>query len=298
MTGIIIGYLFLVLHLICCVLVYLAVKYRGLKIKKIIMPLVLFVPFYGIICALLLNVEELIGGNSKKEIGVEKMKINEEVYKSILINNGINDKEVVPLEEALIVNSPAQRRELIMDILYGNPAEYIDLLYQARMNEDVEVVHYATTAMVELSKEYDLKLQRLESEYRKHPDNEALLAEFCEFLKEYITKKLAQGQALIMKRRQYEALLEVKTKKTSHLNDWIDMAENLLELKEYGQAGEVIHKMEEKWPNAESVWILKLKYYATQSQGEKIQQLIQQMQDKHIYLSGKGKEIFDFWKPR
>ena len=42
------------------------------------------------------------------------------------------------------------RRELIMNVLNDNPEEYVELLKQARMNEDVEVVHYAITAMVEV----------------------------------------------------------------------------------------------------------------------------------------------------
>ena len=46
-----------------------------------------------------------------------------------------------------------------MDILNDDPSKYIELLEKARMNEDVEVVHYAITAMVELSKDYDSKLQ-------------------------------------------------------------------------------------------------------------------------------------------
>ena len=49
-----------------------------------------------------------------------------------------------------------------MNVLNDNPGEYVELLKQARMNEDVEVVHYAITAMVELSKEYDYRLQKIE----------------------------------------------------------------------------------------------------------------------------------------
>ena len=73
------------------------------------------------------------------------------------------DEKIVPLEEALLINKPGVRRELIMDVLNDDPEEYMDILKQARMNEDVEVVHYAITAMVELSKEYDFRLQKLEN---------------------------------------------------------------------------------------------------------------------------------------
>ncbi len=57
------------------------------------------------------------------------------------------------------LNDPSRRRELIMNVLNDNRGN-MELLKQARMNEDVEVVHYAITAMVELSKEYDYRLQK------------------------------------------------------------------------------------------------------------------------------------------
>jgi len=58
-----------------------------------------------------------------------------------------------------------------MNVLNDNPGEYVELLKQARMNEDVEVVHYAITAMVELSKEYDYRLQKIEKKYMNDPDD-------------------------------------------------------------------------------------------------------------------------------
>lgn len=82
------------------------------------------------------------------------------IYKNIFQAVSDTDKKIVPLEEALLINEPGVRRELIMDVLNDDPEEYMDLLKQARMNEDVEVVHYAITAMVELSKEYDFRLQK------------------------------------------------------------------------------------------------------------------------------------------
>ncbi len=62
------------------------------------------------------------------------------------------------------------------------------------MNEDVEVVHYAITAMVELSKEYDYRLQRVGKEYPNDPDDPVILEEYCDFLKEYLSEGLS-GEA-------------------------------------------------------------------------------------------------------
>jgi hypothetical protein len=37
----------------------------------------------------------------------------------------------------------------MLDIMREDPAEFIQLLQQARLNDDIEVTHYASTAMME-----------------------------------------------------------------------------------------------------------------------------------------------------
>lgn len=158
-----------------------------------------------------MNTKWLADYETQKEIGLGKMKVNEEIYKNIFSGNAQRGKEVVPLEEALLINSPSQRRKLMMDVLYDNPEEYIDLLYEARRNDDVEVVHYATTAMAELSKEYDLKLQKMEHDYAKNPEDVKLLTDYCSLLEKYISLGLVKGQPLVLQRNQYRQLLEKRS---------------------------------------------------------------------------------------
>ena len=85
-----------------------------------------------------------------------------------------SDRNIVPLEEVLLIDEAAMRRDLIMNVLNDDPENYIDMLKQARMNDDVEVVHYAITGMVELSKEYESRLQKIEYRYAKEPEINSL----------------------------------------------------------------------------------------------------------------------------
>ena len=102
------------------------------------------------------------------------MKINEEIYRSIIAPKEESDRNIVPLEEVLLIDEAAMRRDLIMNVLNDDPENYIDMLKQARMNDDVEVVHYAITGMVELSKEYESRLQKIEYRYAKKPEINSL----------------------------------------------------------------------------------------------------------------------------
>lgn len=192
----VLGVFLILLHIVCCVLVWLGIKTHLLKVKKYLMALVIFVPFWGTVCVLLLHLQMLTRRDNRIEPGVEKLRVNEEIYKNIFQAVSDTDKKIVPLEEALLINEPGVRRELIMDVLNDDPEEYMDLLKQARMNEDVEVVHYAITAMVELSKEYDFCLQKMEKLYAASPDDPEILEQYCDFMEEYLNQGILEAQKI------------------------------------------------------------------------------------------------------
>lgn len=150
------GVVFIIFHIICCVLVWTGINSHLLKVKRYLILPVIFVPVWGMICVLLLHFQIFFHQDKKREIGIEKMKINEEIYRSIIAPKEESDRNIVPLEEVLLIDEAAMRRDLIMNVLNDDPENYIDMLKQARMNDDVEVVHYAITGMVELSKEYEI----------------------------------------------------------------------------------------------------------------------------------------------
>ena len=62
---------------------------------------------------------------ASKEVGIEKLKINDEIHRSILMEEDPAKNLMVPLQEALLMNDENTRRELIMDILYHDTGEYV-----------------------------------------------------------------------------------------------------------------------------------------------------------------------------
>ena len=56
-----IGLLLLLLHALCCVAVWLGIRTQVLKVKKYLMFPVIFVPFWGALCVLLLHFQ-ICGG--------------------------------------------------------------------------------------------------------------------------------------------------------------------------------------------------------------------------------------------
>ena len=291
----VLGVFLILLHIVCCVLVWLGIKTHLLKVKKYLMALVIFVPFWGTVCVLLLHLQMLTRRDNRIEPGVEKLRVNEEIYKNIFQAVSDTDKKIVPLEEALLINEPRVRRELIMDVLNDDPEEYMDLLKQARMNEDVEVVHYAITAMVELSKEYDFRLQKMEKLYAASPDDPEILEQYCDFMEEYLNQGILEAQMEREQRERYIRLLRQKLKVKTTLSTCVRLFQNLMKTGDYVQAEEILGLMDQKWHGKEEFWILKIRYLAERKKGAELQQCLRQMKEEQIYLSSKSKEVLAFW---
>lgn len=77
------------------------IKTHFLKVKKYLIGLVVFVPFWGTICVLLLHLQRLTKRDNRIEPGVEKLRVNEEIYKNIFQAASDMDEKIVLLEEAL-----------------------------------------------------------------------------------------------------------------------------------------------------------------------------------------------------
>lgn len=289
------GWLVLILHIVGCILIWLLIKTGKLKINPAMMPVVVCVPVFGEISAVIIHIIVKADKDGKSRVYEERRKAAPKEDGNMELKPE-EQQMVVPLEEALLLNENSVRRTLIMDILIGQPDEYLSVLNQARLNEDTEVVHYAVTAVTELTKQYDLRLQKLEAEYAEHPDEQEVLDRYIAFLEEYIDKEIAQGQYLLIQRNQIIRILKRRLEMGRNKELYRLLVDNEMELKLFSDAGEALGQMESYWPEDEQTWLLKLKYYVMQAQGEKVQELIHLIDQKHIYMTAEGEKTVDFWR--
>lgn len=296
MNGNMMAVFFLFLHVACSIVVCLKIQSKRLRVKTSLIPIVILVPIWGILCVLLLHFQVLISGREETVESIEKFQDEESIYKNIFQENSEEQKAIIPLEEALLVNEPKIRRDMMMDILNSNPEEYLDLLNHARMNEDVEVVHYAATAMAELAKQYDYELQKWERNYCTEPENLQILEEYCAYLNFYIEQGMANRQMERLQRVQYCELLKKQLQKKEKLDIYIQLAENQIKLKEFADAAETLRVLEDKWSEREEYWMLKVKYFASQNLGKEMEAVFDEMKKRGIYLSAENRQKLSFWK--
>ena len=291
----IIGIILLIIHLLLCVAVFFLIAMGMLKVRMEVMPLVIFVPLWGVVCVMLIHFQLLLAGKYSASIGVEKLRINEEIYRSFFVPDE-DSKGVAPLEDVLLLDEAKTRRKQMMELLNDNPVQYLELLRQARMNSDVEVVHYATTAMSELNKEYDLKLQKAEKNYGDNPESPERLDEYLEVLGDYLDKALAPERIQKIQRQQYAMLLQKRQNQRPELQNGVELERQLLRLGEFEQAENVLKELEQKWPSEQQIWLLKVEYAARQKNGRQIRRILREAEEQHIYFTAQTRESLEFWK--
>lgn len=287
--------LFLIVHLAVSLLVYLGIESRKLKVHRYMFFVVLCLPIWGLLIVLVLHFQIWFEADDSIDVGVEKLKIESELYKSLTIEEK-NGQNIIPIEEALLINSPRERRELIMDVLNDNPKEYVEFLQKAGNNEDTEVVHYAVTAMVEISKENDYLLQEFERQYVIEPDNPVLLEKYCDFLWSCLVQNLMQGQVEMLNRELFSTLLQKKIAIGEKITDYVRLIENELKRKNYTLADEYLRQMNTAYPKREEYYLLRVQYLAALGRGEDIRKLLTEIAENQVFLSSKSKEVLAFWE--
>lgn len=287
----------LAVHLIISLLVWLGIRFHILKVHPYMFAVVLLIPLWGVLLVLILHFQIFFQAEDSVEIGVEKMKLESELYRSMTVDDKQGAVNTVPIEEALVVNSARERRSIIMDVLNDDPGEYISFLQKAGNNEDTEVVHYAVTAMVEISKENDFKLQEFERVYAADPENVTLLSEYTEFLWNCLSQNLMQGQVEVLNRELFSVLMQKKLALISgSTTDFQRIVENEIKRKNFGMASDMLKKMYEMYPDSEAYYLIRLSYLATLGRGDDIHQLLREINSKKIFLSSAAKEVLAFWE--
>lgn len=284
-------------HLILSVLVFLGIKFNILKVHKYMFFVALLLPFWGVLIVLILHFQIFFEADNGIDVGVEKLKLESELYKSVTVDESKVSANTVPIEEALVVNSAKERRTIIMDVLNDNPKEYIEFLQKAGNNEDTEVVHYAVTAMVEISKENDYKLQDFERQYSANPEDAAILEQYTDFLWSCLSQNLMQGQVEVLNRELFSSLMQKKMSLVkASITDFERAVENDLKRKNYTQASITLREMKNLYPESEQYYLSRLDYLASLGRGNDIQLLINEIYKKNIFLSSQTKEVLAFWE--
>lgn len=294
MISLVIAAVLLLIHTLVCLALWTLVKLGMLPVRGHMLPAMVLVPLWGPLLLVLCARGEAFG-DALEDGTLESLRLNDEIRRGMQVQVREGDAGVVPLEEALIVNDPSDRRRLMLSMLTEDPDAYLAQLQAAKLNDDVEVAHYAATAVAQISKESDLKLQQLERAFKTDPSAQNLDA-YCDYLGEYLASGLAEGRVEQIQRQQYARLLARRCEREDGAALRIRYATALADAGELDEAEAVITQLVAEVPDDQEAWMLCLRLAVMRRDGEAVQQVIDAIDNQHVYLSAENREKLAFWR--
>lgn len=294
MISLVIAAVLLLIHALVCLVLWTLIKLGMLQVRGHMLPAMVLVPLWGPLLLVLCARGEAFG-DALEDGTLESLRLNDEIRRGMQVQVREGDAGVVPLEEALIVNDPSDRRRLMLSMLTEDPDAYLAQLQSAKLNDDVEVAHYAATAVAQISKESDLKLQQLERAFKTDPSTENLGA-YCDYLGTYLDSGLAEGRVEQIQRQQYARLLARRCEREDGAALRIRYATALADAGELDEAEAVITQLVAEVPDDQEAWMLCLRLAVMRRDGEGVRQVIDAIDNQHVYLSAENRDKLAFWR--
>lgn len=287
-------FIIFLIHLISSLVLYILMKTRLISVSPQLFPLFLFMPVWGalmVINAQWCNRHNLAGS---KEFDIERLTLLDNDYRTIHLVDDESENAIVPLEEAFFLNDAATRRKMMIDILHQDPKQYVTLLQRARLNDDIEVTHYASTAIMEVQREYEIEIQRCERMVLSNPESITAIEECINAYRLYIESGLVADYVLSIQRLRYRDIIRTRVALPgADRQHYFNAIDNLIELDDLSAAHDVLEHAIKKWPQDEQAWILQIKYYYKKNDRDMVQHVLSQMQS--LYLSPTGRDYIAFW---
>ena len=265
MISLVVAAVLLLIHALVCLVLWTLMKLGLLPVRGHMLAVMVLVPLWGPLLVVLLIARSAVFGDDLKDATLEALRVNDDMHRSMLVQGREGDDGVVPLEEALIVN------------------------------DDVEVAHYAATAVAQISKESDLKLQQLERAFKTDPSAHNLNV-YCDYLGTYLASGLAEGRVAQIQRQQYARLLARRCEREEGLALRVRYATALADAGEVDEAEDVAERLVADTPDEQDVWMLCLRLAVLRHDGEMVQRVIDAVDKQHVYLSAENRENLAFWR--
>ena len=293
----------LIIQLICSAIALCLKGVGKLRCSGAALFMAILVPVFGFLCLASILLARGREADRAAVPDLEQKRIEDEIFQSIPGAPDVDAKRIVPISESLVLNSPLQRRQLLL-ILNRDPASFVPQLRQAGRNEDTEVVHYAVTALVELRREFSNQLALRERELREAPEDVETLEAYAELEKRYLDSGLPEGGERVERLLHYQTLLrriqdsveqEMEPDRGRVLSLMEKRVRVAMRLQDDQEVDFLIGRIISLFPEEESGYLLQMDCCAARRDRKGIDMAIRQLREREMPLSSAGERAVRFW---
>ncbi|WP_373600728.1 hypothetical protein [Paraclostridium bifermentans] len=286
-----------VINFIISLLILIVMKIFRVKSSYTNFLLMITIPFIGIIYTLSIFIFKTF---IKSENGKNAIEKESEYDKdiSLLIREAElkNKRDLVPIEDALNLNTHTVKRNLVIEMLKEDPYKYLEFLLKALRDEDSETSHYAATAITQIKSKLTIAMQSMEVEYDKNKNNKYISDRYIKSIKDSIDSKLMDEKENLRLTYSYKIALEKHIKnievKESYLNELIKI---YIQIKDYDKAIYFSHKYIKTFKKTYKPYMFLLEVYYNLDDKKNFDVALNSLRNSSIKLDKDALDIVRFW---
>lgn len=288
---------FLVIIYMLISLIYFIYWYEENRQEGIFkLSVVLFLPVFGYLWFFLLWLRRRYM-ERHNEAAYLTCDIQEDKIVNVIIK-GLNEEKalnLVPMEEALLLNDNNIKRTMLLDMLKNDMSKYIFLLKTALCNEDTETSHYAATGIVEVKRKLVQSLQEWKQKYEKTKDKDVLIF-YAYALKAYqssgLQDEVNERKTMAVYQDILKELLEFYSQEEAFFTDRINYE---IEAGDFENAGFYCKKFLEAHKQSEKPYLMYLKLFYSLGDKRNFNNMLQTLEGSTLTLSHSTWGIIKFW---
>lgn len=289
-------YAALLFHLLICIYYGIRAVRKPSRLPRQLLAVICFVPLFGFLSALIAEYLSVHQKGGTKPLPLEDFCTNKTNLNPIPMLDHDDVSALVPLEEALVLNDPRISRSLMMEVV-KNPSCYKDLLKAARLKQDPEITHYASAAIMEMQRAFELEMQSCKADCLSSPENESMLDQYIDVVQRYIKSGFIEGILLDNQRERLDQLLDKKIRlrpedKQAH---YIKL-ENCIEWGQFRTAWEAAYRLQDQWAADQEVWLLTIRLCVNSHDQLNLWKTIRRMESEPICWTMEGYSQFEFFR--
>lgn len=274
-------------------------------IRKVTDPLfnailLLFLPFLGLFLSLLQIVVARSTPESVErfnELIEEYDKHEDRIFERVNVMKEVN---LVPLEDALVVNNLSTRRRILLDVLKEDMDEsVIPLLEQAVRNEDTETSHYAVTAVIEIKRKLLLAIQKWSVKYEDNKTDLNIKLQYALVVKSYIMSGFMDKRMQLTYRLTYIKLLDQLLDSEARSEElYKDKIMTEIDLGNYDEAMRSSKLFRASYPNSETAYMTALNLFYTLRMKASFFETLEELKKSKIRVSNSTLNVIRYWSAK
>ena len=204
------------------------------------------------------------------------------------------ERDIIPLEEAVLVNEKKNLRLVMMNVLREDIRNSLASITLALDSEDSEASHYAAAVLSDELNKFRLNVQKLWKQIQEEPDRteyeEMLLDYMDNILKQHIFSSYEQRKFVDVMEQAAELLYGREPSKFT-IDRYEEVCLRTLEVKDYEHSAKWCQRLREQYPDRLAAYTCRLKLYFARQDREVFFETLDALKKSNVIIDSETLEL-------